>query len=94
MFNSLADTLFVIWIFWIIGSGLCAMPCVTGADKILDTLEREGLSPIESRLVMAVFIMWWPICLTVALPWTIRKIAAISEKKQPPVNSVLKFKSY
>jgi len=84
MLDTIAHWFFYIWVFWVIGSGLCAMPCVVDAPRILDALERESLSPIECRLVLGVFIAFWPICLASALPWAIRTIWAISERKQPP----------
>jgi hypothetical protein len=82
MSDNVWTALFVSFVLWLFGAGFCAMRCVTDSKKILDALEQDGFSTVEARLVLAVFIAYWPICLTVALPWVIHKVRMLSAKKK------------
>lgn len=75
-------TLFVALLLWLVGAALLAIAYVLDGQTLVTALAQDGLSPIEARLILAVFLVFWPICLSVALPWAVAKLREVTATKR------------
>ena len=82
MADCLWTTLFVALLLWLVGAALLTIAYVVDGPTLVTALAKDGLSPIEARLILAVFLVFWPIGLTAALPWALAKMREVTASKR------------
>ncbi|MBX9792307.1 MAG: hypothetical protein K2Y37_25690 [Pirellulales bacterium] len=82
MAEGLWTTLFVALLIWLVGAALLAIAYVVDGQTLVTALTQVGLSPIEAKLMLADFLVFWPIGLTAALPWALAKMREVTATKR------------